>query len=429
VQILLVSLTIFLSFYSISFIFSGNNFTILAQSALETIKYRNMIIDLGDGVKTNAQLTIPAVGNGPFPGVLLVHGSGPVNMNETIGSVHIDNQTGTKIYPDARPFFQISEYLSERGFAVLKYDKRGIGENNTILDSNVWGNVTFNNLKQDAEKALDILIQQPEVDVNRITVLGHSEGTIITPWVAIDNPNKLKNIVLMGAIAQNLKKIAEFQVNVPILYAKEILDHNHNGLLSLKEANENPVFSTMIGNLTLLLAQNITNTANVTSATNTSVPTQQQQQLNPEYNTNKDVYISIDNELKPKLFEFFESQLVITPGKKCTITDMFCPIWVKSHYDVQQSTVDIIGNVSSSILILQGENDIQTPVQQAFLLQQKLTDVRHPDHIIITYPILGHLFYPSSKWETGIGPIQQYVLKDLYAWLESHSGFTPVSLP
>jgi hypothetical protein len=69
--------------------------------------------------------------------------------------------------------------------------------------------------------------------------------------------------------------------------------------LSLQEANENPVFSTMIGNLTLLLVQNITNTANVTSTTNTSMPIQQQ--LNPEYNTNKDVYISIDNELKPNL--------------------------------------------------------------------------------------------------------------------------------
>ena len=74
----------------------------------------------------------------------------------------------------------------------------------------------------------------------------------------------------------------------------------------------------MVGNLTLLLAQNITNTANVTSTTNTFMPIQQQ--LNPEYNTNKDVYISIDNELKPKLLEFFESQLVITPGKKCIIT-------------------------------------------------------------------------------------------------------------
>ena len=215
-------------------------------------------------------------------------------------------------------------------------------------------------------------------------------------------------------------------MNVPILYAKEVLDHNHNGLLSLREANENPVFSSMVGNLTVLLAQNITNTANGTNATNTSMPIQQQ--LNPEYNSNQDVYISIDNELKPKLFEKFESQLVITPGKKCSVTDMFCPIWVKSHYDVPQSTLDIIGNVSSSILILQGENDIQTQIQQAFLLQQKLTDERHPDHILIIYPNLGHLFFPSSKWETGIGQIQQYVLKDLYTWLESHSGFTSVSL-
>ena len=55
---------------------SGNNFTVLAQQDLETIKYRDLVIDLGDGIKTNAQLTFPAVGKGPFPGVLLVHGSG-----------------------------------------------------------------------------------------------------------------------------------------------------------------------------------------------------------------------------------------------------------------------------------------------------------------------------------------------------------------
>lgn len=56
----------------------GNNFPIvLAQQDLETIKYRNMVIDLDDGIKTNAQLSIPAVGNGIFPAVLLVPGSGP----------------------------------------------------------------------------------------------------------------------------------------------------------------------------------------------------------------------------------------------------------------------------------------------------------------------------------------------------------------
>jgi hypothetical protein len=49
-----------------------------------------------------------------------------------------------------------------------------------------------------------------------------------------------------------------------------------------------------------------------------------------------------------------------------------------------------------------GENDSQTTVQQAFLLQQRLTDVNHPDYTLITYPDLGDLFYPSSQWQTGI---------------------------
>jgi hypothetical protein len=43
---------------------------------------------------------------------------------------------------------------------------------------------------------------------------------------------------------------------------------------------------------------------------------------------------------------------------------------------------------------------------------------------LITYPNLGHTLYPSSQWQTSSGPIPSYVLADLYAWLESHSGFT-----
>ena len=164
-----------------------------------------MAIDFGDGLETNARLNLPAIGDGPFPAVLLVPGSGPADMNETAGYVRIDNETGSIIYPSARPFFDIAQYLSERGFAVLQYDKRGIGANLTILDSNVWGNTTVNDLIHDAEKALDVLIQQPEVDASRITLIGHSEGTTIVPRIAIDNPDKVDNIVLMGALGSELE--------------------------------------------------------------------------------------------------------------------------------------------------------------------------------------------------------------------------------
>ena len=102
-------------------------------------------------------------------------------------------------------------------------------------------------------------MNQPEVDANRITVLGHSEGTTITPRLAIDNPNKVKNIVLMGALAQNMSEILYFQtVTLPISYAQKVLDKNHNGLLSIQEASKDVTFQRLIGgNISLILTQNL----------------------------------------------------------------------------------------------------------------------------------------------------------------------------
>ena len=104
---------IVLSVYSICILFCGVALTVHAQSDLQTIKNRNIVIDLGNGVKTNAQLTFPAIGKGPFPGVLLIHGSGANDKNETLGFVH---KNGPK---PPTPLWQIAQYLSERGFAVL----------------------------------------------------------------------------------------------------------------------------------------------------------------------------------------------------------------------------------------------------------------------------------------------------------------------
>jgi len=61
------------------------------------------------------------------------------------------------------------------------------------------------------------------------------------------------------------------------------------------------------------------------------------------------------------------------------------------------------GSIHISILIQHGENDSQSPIEDAFLLQQKLTELGHPDHSLITYPNLGHQFYPSSQWVTNLG--------------------------
>jgi uncharacterized protein len=406
---------IVLSLCAMSFLVYGSSATtptVNAQSDLQTIKYRNLVIDLGNGVKTNGQLTLPAVGKGPFPGVLLIHGSGAEDMNETAGYIRINNQTGSKIYPKAQPFFQIAEYLSDRGFAVLRYDKRGVGSNYTILDSNVWGNSTANDLIQDSKKALNVLIQQPEVDPKKISIIGHSEGTLYAPRVAIDNPTKVKNIVIMGVLAQNPLKAVEYyqDVSLPLEYASQVLDRNHTGSISIQQIANDPLLRQLLVPSSVMLTFFATN--NIEAITTT---------LAKDFGTSG--YISIEKQLQPLLVKGYEN-ITAFNLLKCNHPEV-CPILWKSLSSLIPN-LSIIGNVSKStgILILNGENDTQTPVQQAFLLQQRLTEVNHPDHMLITYPDLGHLFYPSSQWQLGIGPIQEYVLADLYSWLEAHSRFT-----
>jgi pimeloyl-ACP methyl ester carboxylesterase len=373
----------------------------LAQQYVQTIKYKNLVIDLGNGVKTNAQLTLPAIGKGPFPGVLLISGSGANDKNGTLGFVHKNGPKPTT------PYLQIAQYLSERGFAVLRYDKRGISANYTI-NQNVWGNATVNDLIHDAEKALNILTLQAEVDPQRISTIGHSEGTVITPRVAIDNPTKVKNIILTGTVAQNLiRDILRYQVvDLNLEYATQVLDKNHTGLISIQQIPKDPLLGQY------LVSSSLLRTNNTKVITNNLVE---------KFGTSG--HVSIQKQIRPALIKYYENESAFNLSKCNDIRG--CPVWFRSESSLTP-ILSIIGNISKStgILLLNGENDSATPVQQTFLLQQRLTDVNHPDHTLITYPNLGHFFYPSSHWFAESGPIEPYVLADLYAWLESHSGLS-----
>jgi dienelactone hydrolase len=347
----------------------------LGQPSIETVKNRDLIIDLGNGIRTNAQLTIPAVGAGPFPGVLLVPGSGAIDMNENLA-------------PNTKPFWQIAQYLSERGFVVLRYDKRGVSTNSQIIDTNVWGNVTFDDLKNDAEIALKVLTQQPEVDKNKITLIGHSEGTLIAPRIGIEQENMtnattIKNVVLMGSAATTIADLAYYQkVGIALEYMHQVLDKNHTGSISLREAVKDP----LIGRFFVAYFGNESTTATA--------------------------LIDIDRQIKPLLEKELEEFTKSDVKAKCDNPEG-CPIWFNSAASLEPN-LSVIGNLSksTSVLMLNGENDPLTPVQQSFLLEQRLTEVNHPDHTLITYPGLGHTFAVSPEWSTGLGPIEQYVLSD-----------------
>ena len=166
------------------------------------------------------------------------------------------------------------------------------------------------------------------------------------------------------------------------------------------------------GNLTQLLL----NPTNVTGNNGTDI-------LPEQKNNTSDDLISIEGVLKPALVRGYENDTSPNASMlsaKC-VSVYGCPSIGKS-FSALPSLIGMIGNVSSniSILTLEGQNDSQTPLQQALLLQQRLTEVNHPDHQIIVYPDLGHNFIPSNQWVTSGGhQMEEYVLQDIYEWLTS----------
>jgi hypothetical protein len=171
--------------------------------------------------------------------------------------------------------------------------------------------------------------------------------------------------------------------------------------------------NTFGGNLTQLLLSKTNVTENNRSGT---LPEQ-------ENNTNDDL-ISIEGVLKPALVREYDNQT--SPNASLLSAECInffgCPSYGKS-FSALSSVNSMIGNVSSNtgILVLVGENDSQLPLQQASLLQQRLTELNHPDHLFISYPDLGHNFVPSNQWISSNGQMEEYVFQDIFEWLSSPS--------
>jgi dienelactone hydrolase len=344
----------------------------------ETISRRDLVIDLGDGLTTNAQLTFPPVGDGPFPGVLIIHGSGSTDMDGYIPA----ELTGTG--EPVRHYLLMAEYLTERGFAVLRYNKRGIGLTGVTLDADIVVNKTVQDLIQDAEKALEVLMQQSQVDPDDITIIGRSEGAVIAPVVAIENP-KVKNVVLMGASAHNLYDISWYQVVERNMMMFDAIDSDSDGLTSVQEVQVlHPTFvNAMVENST------------------------GEWLWRAGFDLDGDGFLNATGELRPRYVIYFEY----------LNQTQFQGSWYQSHFALD-GTLEVIDDVPASVLILHGERDQQGPVSEAFLLEQRLTEVSHPDHTLITYPGLGHTYYPVDRWLQLFGPPEDYVLSDLVNWLK-----------
>jgi pimeloyl-ACP methyl ester carboxylesterase len=152
--------------------------------------FREREVTVGDDAwKLGGTLLVP-LGKPPFPALVLVHGPGPNDRDESIYS--------NKIFAD------LAEGLASRGLAVLRYDKRTktYSAKMSEMDYTVEQETV-----EDAARAAILLRHQPEIDANRIFVLGHSLGGYLAPRIAVRD-GRLAGLVFLAANARPVEIMA-----------------------------------------------------------------------------------------------------------------------------------------------------------------------------------------------------------------------------
>jgi pimeloyl-ACP methyl ester carboxylesterase len=144
------------------------------------LPYRSMDVTIPNGtadLELAGTLTLPD-GDGPFPGVILVSGSGPQNRDEALMG--------------HRPFYVLSDHLTRQGIAVLRYDDRGVG-----ASTGDFAAATSEDFASDAIMALAFLQGLPQVADDAVGIIGHSEGGMVAPMAAVRS-SQVAFIVLMA---------------------------------------------------------------------------------------------------------------------------------------------------------------------------------------------------------------------------------------
>jgi uncharacterized protein len=152
-------------------------------SYADAAAFRDTDLRLGAPPMTvGATLSLP-VGRGPFPAVILVHGSGPGDRDETVGA--------------NKPFRDLAQGLASKGIAVLRFDKR------TRVYPQVFAQLKTPTVKDevldDVTSAIAHLRTVTEVDPSRVSVLGHSFGGTLAPRIASEHADVHSIVILAGA--------------------------------------------------------------------------------------------------------------------------------------------------------------------------------------------------------------------------------------
>lgn len=164
-------------------------------------------------------LSIPK-GKGPFPALVLVHGSGPNDRDESLG-------------PN-KSFRDLAWGLASRNIAVLRYDKRTKAHGQKMIaDKNVKLTV-YEETIQDALSAASLLRDTNRIDAKNIFILGHSLGGMLIPRIADSDLDKNAGFIIMAGPTRPLEDLAVEQIEYISLLDGKLSDEEKANLDQIK---------------------------------------------------------------------------------------------------------------------------------------------------------------------------------------------------
>jgi hypothetical protein len=310
------------------------------QTPKEPYTYRSEDVEFTNtkqNIKFAGTLTLPE-GNGPFPAVVLITGSGPQNRNEEL----LGHQ----------PFWVIADYLTRNGIAVLRYDDRGVGKS-----AGKYSEGTTLDFANDAEAAFDFLLKDKRINSNKIGIMGHSEGGIIAPIVASRN-KKVKFVVMLAGTGVDGKAVMLEQYRL-ILKASSIPDSIIEPLVDLNRQAFDIVLTTPDNTKAGEKIREVTN----------NIIVQMGEETAKKYNLTK---LSAEK----------------------LILQILNP-WMKEF--MRLNPADYLSKVNCPILALNGDLDLQVPPDQNLPAIKKAVDKNKNGKLTeIKLPGLNHLFQTAK---------------------------------
>ena len=154
------------------------------------MKSEKIIVGEGTEYSLNGMLTLPEDLTKPVPAVVMVHGSGPSNMDEKVMKL--------------TPFKDLAEGLAEDGIASLRYDKRTFAyarkmakqKDLTVKEETI----------EDAIRAIELLKKDARIDPDRIFILGHSMGAMLAPRIDAEGGD-VRGLVMMAGTPLRLEEV------------------------------------------------------------------------------------------------------------------------------------------------------------------------------------------------------------------------------